>query len=167
MDSIRPKFLPGTMPSASALDRTSKAIFEVRSGRGINAQIDGGRLFIEAKNTYDLLPFFCIAVSATDRTVKVYDGICYVYGTAYEVEGTDGETVLTLDTDTERVWVQFPIEPGSSSAASIQYGTGADLDDVDKNQWGFRVLAHIEIGDTDEIASFSRRWAGGDMYFSD
>jgi hypothetical protein len=167
MASTPPKFKAGSNLRASDLNAVSRAIFEVRPGRGINAQIDGGRLFIEAKNTYDILPFFCLALMATERTVKVYDGICYVYGEPYEVEGTDGSTILTLADDTERVWVQFPIEPGSGSSASIQYGTGADLDDVDKNQWGFRVLAHIEIGDTDEISSFSRRWAGGDMYFSD
>lgn len=54
MASIRPNFRAGTMPSASGLDAMSRAIFEVRSGRGINANVDGGRLFIESTNTQSI-----------------------------------------------------------------------------------------------------------------
>lgn len=44
--STRPKFKQGTQPSASGLDAVSRAIFEVRAGRGIDARIDGGQLYI-------------------------------------------------------------------------------------------------------------------------
>jgi hypothetical protein len=44
--STRPNFKAGTQPSASGLDAMSRAIFGVRAGRGIDARIDGGQLYI-------------------------------------------------------------------------------------------------------------------------
>lgn len=133
------------------------------AGRASVKRVHGVAVITVREPPVPVEPFQPSVHNAVTRVVRVAAGICYAYGEAFSVDEVD----VTLDTDARRVWVQFPITPGSTSDATVEFGSEADLAAVDRNLWGFRVLAHISLGDDDEIVSLARRWFGGDVYFDD
>jgi hypothetical protein len=116
------------------------------------------------RKTYE--PFEPVLVSRVTRQVKVNEGVCYVYGVAFPVAETNLTMEVTPST-TEYIWVQFPITPGSEDEATVEFGTTSELFNIDRNLFGFRVLAHVHIASGDNREPIERRWFGGDVYFDD
>jgi hypothetical protein len=137
----------------------------VRVGSGMRKETLAGMMLIDlprvAKAPAE--PFEPRIHDRTNRKVRVAAGTCYVYGRSFDVAQTD----LTLAVGTTRIWVMFPITPGTADAATVEYGTAEDVNDIDRNTHAFRVLAHVEMGDTDAIYTLTRRWFAGDVYFDD
>lgn len=108
-------------------------------------------------------PFEPRILERANRKVRVAAGVCYVYGVAFEVDQTD----VILDTGSTRIWVQFPITPGTEDEPTIEFGTAADVANVDRNTHAFRVLAHVEMAVNNGISVLDVRWFAGDVYFDD
>lgn len=102
MDLIRPRFRAGDAPSAGALDRMSRAIYEVRSGRGITAHVDGGRLMVELSNESSQ-PCTVYAGTGANVTIKralffTRSGVSAPFESpadwSLEISGSDAVTVI-------------------------------------------------------------------------
>lgn len=134
-------------------------------GPGMKLTVRGGKAIVErmAEKGKPPRPFEPRIRDRAGRIVRVAPGKCYVYGVAFDVAQTD----VTLGVSSTRVWVQFPITPGTADAATIEYGTAGDVAAVDRNTHAFRVLAHVEMGATNGISQLGVRWYAGDVYFDD